>query len=95
MEQSFSNCLKLIRIKTQLVACKVEALLKLHQLEDAESSLADIPKFENYPPYLQTKLFGMLVEAYVLYVRAQVEMALGRSELKFQTYVKHQPWFLE
>ncbi|KAM1017457.1 hypothetical protein ACFX13_047772 [Malus domestica] len=64
----------------QLVACKVEALLKLHQLEDAESSLADIPKFENYPPYLQTKLFGMLVEAYVLYVRAQVEMALGRFE---------------
>ncbi|PRQ50091.1 putative 43kDa postsynaptic protein [Rosa chinensis] len=65
----------------QLVASKAEALLKLHKLEDAESILSNIPKFENYPSScLQTKLFGMLVEAYVLYVRAQVEMAFGRFE---------------
>ncbi|XP_050380556.1 inactive TPR repeat-containing thioredoxin TTL3-like [Argentina anserina] len=65
----------------QLVASKVEALLKLHKLEDAESILSNIPKFEYYPSScLQTKLYGMLVEAYVLYVRAQVEMAFGRFE---------------
>ncbi|PQM42479.1 inactive TPR repeat-containing thioredoxin TTL3 [Prunus yedoensis var. nudiflora] len=65
----------------QLVACKAEALLKLHQLEDAESSLTNIPKFENYPSScLPSKFFGILIEAYVLYVRAQVEMALGRFE---------------
>lgn len=65
----------------QLVACKAEALLKLHQLEDAESSLTNIPKFENYPSScFPTKFFGILIEAYVLYVRAQVEMALGRFE---------------
>lgn len=65
----------------QLVASKAEALLKLHKLEDAESILTNMPKFDNYPSScLQTKLFGMLIEAYVLYVRAQVEMALGRFE---------------
>lgn len=86
--------LQLIRTKLQLVACKAEALLKLHQLEDAESSLADIPKFENYPSScLQTKSFGMLVEAYVLYVRAQVEMALGRYvRTEVETYLKHLLW---
>lgn len=61
------------------MASKAEALLKLHKLEDAESILTNMPKFDNYPSScLQTKLFGMLIEAYVLYVRAQVEMALGR-----------------
>ncbi|KAM3697561.1 hypothetical protein ACB098_06G122500 [Castanea mollissima] len=65
----------------QLIACKAEALLKLHQVEEAESILSNIPKLENYPPCCsQTKVFGMLAEVYLLYVRAQVEMALGRFE---------------
>ncbi|KAI4333859.1 hypothetical protein L6164_018616 [Bauhinia variegata] len=65
----------------QLVACKVEAYLKLNQLEDAESTLSSIPKLEGCPPpCLQIKFFGMAGEAYVHYVRAQVEMASGRFE---------------
>ncbi|EXB78105.1 Inactive TPR repeat-containing thioredoxin TTL3 [Morus notabilis] len=65
----------------QLFACKAEALLKLHQLEDAELCLSNIHKLEDYPSScLQTKFLGMVVEAYVLFVRAQVDMALGRFE---------------
>ncbi|KAF2302268.1 hypothetical protein GH714_033939 [Hevea brasiliensis] len=62
----------------QLIACKAEAFLKLHQLEDADSTILNIPKGEYYPS--QTKLFGMVAEAYVLYVQAQIELALGRFE---------------
>ena len=58
---------------------KVEAYLKLHQLEDADSSLLNVPKLEGCPPACsQTKFFGMVGEAYVPFVCAQVEMALGR-----------------
>ncbi|KAL9322389.1 hypothetical protein ACSQ67_010442 [Phaseolus vulgaris] len=65
----------------QIFACKAEAYLKLHQLEDAESSLLNIPKFEGFPAACsQTKFFGMVGEAYVPFVSAQVEMALGRFE---------------
>ncbi|KAK9085653.1 hypothetical protein Sjap_026064 [Stephania japonica] len=65
----------------QLFACRAEALLKLHQLEEADSALAKIPKFEPLPPScLRTKIFGMLSEAYPFFVRAQIEMALGRFE---------------
>ncbi|KAM7492174.1 hypothetical protein LguiA_035095 [Lonicera macranthoides] len=65
----------------QIISCKAEAFLKLHQLEDADSSLSDLPKLEPYPSSCsQVKFFGMLSEAYVLYVRAQVDMALGRFE---------------
>ncbi|CAJ1956694.1 unnamed protein product [Sphenostylis stenocarpa] len=65
----------------QIVACKAEAYLKLHQLEEAESSLLNIPKLEGCPAgSSQTKFFGMVCEAYVPFVSAQVEMALGRFE---------------
>ncbi|KAK7324684.1 hypothetical protein VNO77_28438 [Canavalia gladiata] len=65
----------------QIVACKAEAYLKMHQLEDAESSLSNIPKLEGCPTACsQTKFFGMVGEAYVPFVSAQVEMALGRFE---------------
>lgn len=64
----------------QLVACKAEAHLKLHQIEDADSCLSNMPKFEHYPPPSQVKFFSMVAEAYVQYIRAQVEMALGRFE---------------
>ncbi|XP_044474028.1 TPR repeat-containing thioredoxin TTL1-like [Mangifera indica] len=65
----------------QLLMCRAEALLKLHQLEDAESSLSNITKLE--PPTAscsQTQFFGMLSEAYPFFVRAQIEVALGRFE---------------
>ncbi|XP_027343314.1 inactive TPR repeat-containing thioredoxin TTL3-like [Abrus precatorius] len=65
----------------QIVACKAEAYLKLHQLEDAESRLSNMPKLEGCPlPCSQVKFFGMVGEAYVHFVSAQVEMALGRFE---------------
>lgn len=73
----------------QLIACKAEALLKLHQVEEAESILSNIPKLENYPPCCsQTKVFGMLAEVYLLYVRAQVEMALGRYALTYKIHIQ-------
>ncbi|XP_038690157.1 TPR repeat-containing thioredoxin TTL1-like [Tripterygium wilfordii] len=65
----------------QLFMCRAEALLKLHQLEDAESSLLNIPKMELYiNSCSQTRFFGMLSEAYPYFVRAQIEMALGRFD---------------
>ncbi|KAB2043937.1 hypothetical protein ES319_D01G054400v1 [Gossypium barbadense] len=64
----------------QLFMCRVEALLKLHQLDDAESSLSVVPKLESCSNSLQTKYFGMLAEGYIFFVQAQMEMALGRFE---------------
>ncbi|KAE9599916.1 hypothetical protein Lal_00045452 [Lupinus albus] len=68
-------------LSPQLVACKAEAYLKLHRFEDAESCISNIPKLEGCPhACTQTKFFGMIGEAYVPFVVAQVEMALGRFE---------------
>ncbi|KAF8409036.1 hypothetical protein HHK36_005108 [Tetracentron sinense] len=65
----------------QLFAFRAEALLKLHQLDDADSSLSDIPKCEPSPASCsQTKFVGILPEAYLFFVRSQIEMALGRFE---------------
>ncbi|KAL5716073.1 hypothetical protein ACHQM5_017810 [Ranunculus cassubicifolius] len=65
----------------QLFACRAESLLKLRQLQDAESCLASVPKLESAPPSCsQVKFSGMLTESYVFFVRAQVEMKLGRFE---------------
>ncbi|KAI3965872.1 hypothetical protein MKX01_010829 [Papaver californicum] len=66
----------------QLFACRTEALLKLHQLEEAQTSLSKIPdKIEIFPvPCSQAKFFGMLPESYIYFVRAQIELAFGRFE---------------
>ncbi|KAJ7948735.1 TPR repeat-containing thioredoxin TTL1-like [Quillaja saponaria] len=65
----------------QLFMCRVEALLKLHQIDDAESSLLNIPKLEPYTnSSAQARFFGILSEAYMYFVRAQIEMAHGRFE---------------
>ncbi|KAL0545792.1 hypothetical protein IC582_015684 [Cucumis melo] len=65
----------------QLFMSRVEALLKLHQIEDAESSLFSIPKLHpSTNSCLQTRFFGMLSEAYSHFIHAQIEMALGRFE---------------
>ena len=77
MEQNFKPP-ELFAWNLQLISCRAEALLKLHQIEDADSCLSSIPKFEHYSPSCSTKFVCMIAEAYVLYVRAQVEMALGR-----------------
>ncbi|XP_060209263.1 TPR repeat-containing thioredoxin TTL1-like [Lycium barbarum] len=64
----------------QLLACRAEALLKLHRLEDAELSLSNAHKLESSTLGSQSKNFGMLSEAYLLFVQSQLEMALGRFE---------------
>ncbi|KAK7405321.1 hypothetical protein VNO78_06543 [Psophocarpus tetragonolobus] len=65
----------------QLFMCRAEALLKLHQMDDAESCLSGIPKNEPRPGSLsQARFFGMFSEAYCYFVRAQIEMAFGRFE---------------
>ncbi|XP_039001601.1 TPR repeat-containing thioredoxin TTL1-like [Hibiscus syriacus] len=64
----------------QLFMCRVEALLKLHQLNDAESSLSVVPKLEQCINSPQIKFFGMLAEAYLFFVQAQMEMTLGRFD---------------
>ncbi|BAT89554.1 hypothetical protein LR48_Vigan08g037400 [Vigna angularis] len=65
----------------QLFMCRAEALLKLHQMDGAESCLSGIPKSEPRPSSLsQARFFGMFSEAYCYFVRAQIEMAFGRFE---------------
>ncbi|KAL7087559.1 hypothetical protein ACP275_13G074700 [Erythranthe tilingii] len=60
----------------ELSACRAEALLKLHQLDDAFLAMSNIPK--SVPS--QSKIFGMLFEAYVYFVRTQIELASGRFD---------------
>ncbi|KAK7272578.1 hypothetical protein RJT34_29265 [Clitoria ternatea] len=65
----------------QLFMCRAEAFLNLHQIDDAESVLLHIPKSEPHTnSSFQARFFGMLSEAYSYFVRAQIEMALGRFE---------------
>ncbi|PON32995.1 N-terminal acetyltransferase A, auxiliary subunit [Parasponia andersonii] len=63
----------------QLSMCRAEALLKLHQIDDAELSLSSVPKLEPSANFCsQTRFFGMLSEAFLYFVQAEYEMALGR-----------------
>ncbi|KAG9446595.1 hypothetical protein H6P81_012723 [Aristolochia fimbriata] len=64
----------------QLFASRAEALLKLHQLVEADSAVSSLPKFEPSPPCSHSKFFGMLCDSFPFFVKAQVEMALGRFE---------------
>jgi hypothetical protein len=66
---------------TQLRALRSEALLRLHKLEEADSTLTSLLKLDNVLlSSTSVKLSGMLVESYVNIVRAQVDMALGRYD---------------
>lgn len=59
--------------------CRVEALLKLHQIEEMELTLSSVPKVDlSRISCASAKFFGMLAEAYTSFVQAQVDMALGR-----------------
>ncbi|MCD7470608.1 hypothetical protein HAX54_010589 [Datura stramonium] len=64
----------------QMRLLRAEALLKLHQVEDAELSLSVTRKHETSTESSQSKIFGMLSEAYVFFVQAQIDLALGRFE---------------
>lgn len=62
----------------QLVACKAEAFLRLHQIKESDLCLSRIQRWDHNHTQPQAKLFGMICDAYVLCVQAQVDMALGR-----------------
>ncbi|KAG2681705.1 hypothetical protein I3760_11G156500 [Carya illinoinensis] len=65
----------------QLFMCRAEALLKLHQIDGAESSMVNALKLEPCTTSCSlTRFFGMLSEAYLYFVQALIEMALGRFE---------------
>ncbi|CAL0333726.1 unnamed protein product [Lupinus luteus] len=70
-----------VDFSAQLSMCRTEALLKLHQMDDAESSFVRIPTWESRTISMsQAKFFGMLSEAYCYFVRAELDMAFGRFE---------------
>ncbi|KAF7836655.1 TPR repeat-containing thioredoxin TTL1-like [Senna tora] len=64
----------------QLFMCRAEAFLKLHQIDDAESSLSNSKLEQHTNSSSQSRFFGFLSEAYSFFVRAQIEMARGRFE---------------
>lgn len=74
------ECSRLILVASlQLIALRAEALLQLHQINEAESTLSSLPKIETSSSSCsQSKSFGMIPDSYVYIVQAQVEMALGR-----------------
>lgn len=64
-----------------LIASRADALLHLHQLDEAESVISHALKLETSSPSCsETKFFGMLSDSYIYIVQAQVEKALGRFE---------------
>ncbi|KAH0723763.1 hypothetical protein KY289_006807 [Solanum tuberosum] len=63
----------------QLFACQAEAHLKLHQLTDAETSIYKARMHEPSSAR-QSKIFGMLSEAYIFFVQAQIDSILGKFD---------------
>lgn len=59
----------------KVLALQAEALLKLKRHDEADSVLSGAPKFD---ADASTKFFGPIDYAYVLMIRAQVDMAAGR-----------------
>lgn len=78
LHEKLSAVTEPLKLNSQLHACRAEALLKLHQLGDAELSLSNARKSESSILGSQSKIFGMLSEAYLLFVQSQLELALGR-----------------
>ncbi|XP_051125723.1 TPR repeat-containing thioredoxin TTL1-like [Andrographis paniculata] len=65
----------------QLYACRAEVLLKLHRLNEAFLAMPVIQKSStSTEPQFQSKIFGMLFEAHLFFVNAQIELAKGRFE---------------
>jgi DnaJ family protein C protein 7 len=63
----------------QLLALRSEALLRLHKLEEADSTITSLLKLDNASlPSTPTKVSGMSADSYVHIVQAQVNMAFGR-----------------
>ncbi|XP_073312704.1 TPR repeat-containing thioredoxin TTL1-like isoform X1 [Primulina huaijiensis] len=78
----------------QLCACRAESLLKLHQLDDAFLALPNISKSEMRTiSQFQSKIFGMHFEAYLFFVRTQIELARGRFDSALTTI--EQAWQID
>ncbi|CAH8391247.1 unnamed protein product [Eruca vesicaria subsp. sativa] len=68
-------------LSPQLAMCKVEALLKLQRLDEAQTTLASAPNMELLPAsFLKIRFFDMISQAYIYFVKSQIELALGRFE---------------
>ncbi|KAJ1264310.1 hypothetical protein BS78_09G253900 [Paspalum vaginatum] len=64
-----------------LLALRSEALLRLHKLEEADSTITRLLKLHSASLHLMpTKISGMTADAYVHIVQAQVNMAFGRFD---------------
>ena len=62
--------------------CKVEALLKLQRLDEAQTILASSPNMELLPAsFLKIRFFDMISQAYIYFVKSQIELALGRLDI--------------
>ncbi|KAL5211364.1 hypothetical protein ABZP36_022211 [Zizania latifolia] len=61
----------------QVMALQAEALLKLQRHDEADAVLGGAPRFGVDE---STKFFGTVAHAYVLMIRAQVDIAAGRFE---------------
>ncbi|EAY87562.1 hypothetical protein OsI_08974 [Oryza sativa Indica Group] len=61
----------------QVMALQAEALVKLSRHDEADAVLGGAPRFGVDE---STKFFGTVAHAYVLMIRAQVDMAAGRFE---------------
>ncbi|EPS72637.1 hypothetical protein M569_02119, partial [Genlisea aurea] len=59
-----------------IFACRAEALLKLHHLDDAISTLSNIPASSS----TSSRIFGMVSESYISFVRSQIELSRGRFD---------------
>ncbi|KAH0751480.1 hypothetical protein KY290_004701 [Solanum tuberosum] len=64
----------------QLFACQAEAHLKLHQLTDAELWMYKARMYDASARAYESKLFGMISEAYIFFVQAQIENTLGKFD---------------
>ncbi|KAG0499353.1 hypothetical protein HPP92_004044 [Vanilla planifolia] len=63
---------------SQLISAKAEALLCLHQLEEADSTILKALNLEI--PRSQSSYFAPLSNSYIHKVHAQIELALGRFD---------------
>jgi hypothetical protein len=63
----------------QLLSAKAEALLRLNLLDEADLAISSASKLDySFSSSSYTKFCGFLANAYLFYVHAQVDMALGR-----------------
>ncbi|XP_072965189.1 inactive TPR repeat-containing thioredoxin TTL3-like [Typha angustifolia] len=64
-----------------IIASRAEALLRLHQLDDVDLAISSASKLDcSSWSCSATKFFGFFSNSYLHFVRAQVEMALGRFD---------------